>query len=48
MAREISFKGNGPRWNVALSMIISYVIASLATNLFYQTEIQFSLLLLLS
>ncbi|WP_331283861.1 hypothetical protein [Vibrio atlanticus] len=41
MAREISFKGNGPRWNVALSMTISYVIASLAINLFYQTELQF-------
>ncbi|MGR5335743.1 hypothetical protein ACPV5I_09985 [Vibrio gigantis] len=40
MAREISFKGNGPQWNVVLSMTITYAIVSLMISFFYQTELQ--------
>ncbi|TCT44219.1 hypothetical protein EDB74_108216 [Vibrio crassostreae] len=40
MAREISFKSNGPQWNVVLSMTITYTIVSLMISFFYQTELQ--------
>lgn len=40
MAREISFKSNGPQWNVVLSMTITYAIVSLMISYFYQTELQ--------
>ncbi|WP_373959404.1 hypothetical protein [Vibrio gigantis] len=40
MAREISFKSNGPQWSVVLSMTITYTIVSLMISFFYQTELQ--------
>ena len=40
MAREISFKSNGPQWSVVLSMTITYTIVSMMINYFYQTELQ--------
>ena len=38
MAREISFKSNGPQWSVVLSMTITYTIVSLMISFFYQTS----------
>ncbi|MFM2639776.1 hypothetical protein AAFX33_00640 [Vibrio chagasii] len=40
MAREISFKSNGPQWSVVLSMTVTYTIVSLMISYFYQTELQ--------